>query len=87
MPSGRGLLHAGYIEGRHVVLEWQHAHGNRLQQLAFELLQRSVVISSVIHPQSGRETRHVHYPNRHGPNLRSSRIWPGRKPRPSWRKR
>ena len=35
----------------------------------------------------GGQARHVHHSHRHGRRRRSSRIWPGRKPCASWRKR
>jgi putative ABC transport system substrate-binding protein len=41
---GQGLRVAGYVEGRDVVIEWRHAHGNydRLPQLAADLVQSKV---------------------------------------------
>ena len=40
----QGLLDAGWVEGRDVVIDWRHAHGNydRLPQLAVDLVQSKV---------------------------------------------
>jgi putative ABC transport system substrate-binding protein len=55
----QGLLDAGYVEGRDVVIEWRHAHGNydRLPQLAADLVQSKVDVIVVSDTPSTRAAK------------------------------
>ena len=57
----QGLLDAGYVEGRDVVIEWRSANGdeNRLPQLAAELVQRKVEVIVVESTVAVRAIQHA----------------------------
>ena len=94
----RGLLDAGYVEGRDVVIEWRLANGDyaRAPELVADLVQRKVDVIVVDSTQAVRATVRatsaipivdVCHSNSYGVGLRSSRSRPSRKPRASGRKR
>jgi putative ABC transport system substrate-binding protein len=65
----RGLLEAGYAEGRDVVIEWRSANGNydRLPQLAADLVQSKVdviVVNGTPNAEAAKRAR----PSAVGPN-------------------
>jgi ABC-type uncharacterized transport system substrate-binding protein len=69
----RGLLDAGYVEGRHVAIEWRTANGDyaRVPPLLADLIQRKVdviVLESTVAPRRRSALRPP------SPSLRSS--WP-----------